>query len=97
MQQEEAGQVVVGDEGQLLVEAGAGLAAPARVGVARAELVGADPGQGLLGRLAGVRAREVGEAVAQVAGEVELQALGQSHGLGDRPGVVGEQRGRLGR
>ena len=97
MQQEEARQVVVGDERELLVQAHPGGLPLAGVGVARAELVRADARQRGLGRLAGMRSGEVGEAVAQVAGEVEPQPLGQARGLGHGLRVVGEQRRHLGR
>ncbi len=95
MEQEEPGEVVVGDQRELLVEPGARDRPLARVGVAGAELVDAEGGEGVLGGLAGVGADEVGEAVAEVAGEVELEPLRDPEGLGDGRGVVGEEGGGL--
>ena len=93
VQEEEAGQAVVVDQGQLLVQAAAGLVQVMAAGVAELELVAADAVEGLGGRLAGV-GDEVGVAVAEVAGEVEAAAVGHLEGAAD--GVVGEAGGHLG-
>ncbi len=97
VQQEEPRQAVVADEPQLLVQAVQGLAARGVVGVAAPCLVRAYPRQRGVGVLPGVARGEVGEAVAQVAGQVELGHLGQPHGAGHGLGVVAQPVGHLGR
>ena len=94
MQEEEPGEAVVGDQLELLVQAHQGLATLRGVGVAGAELVAADAAEGGVGVLAG--GGEVGRAVAEVAGEVELEALREPDGLRDRGGMIGEPGGGIG-
>ena len=95
VQEEESGEVVVGDQLELLVQPQERLATLRGVGVAGAELVAADAGEGGVGVLAG--GGEVGRAVAEVAGEVELEALREPDGLRDRGGMIGEPGGGIGR
>ena len=90
VQQEEARQPERGDEAQLLLQARGGLGAQRRAHrVAGLEAPVADLGQLAIGLVV----LGAGVAVAEVAGEVEAQGVGQALGLGDRVGVVGEAGG----
>ena len=92
MEQEEARQPELADHAQLLLQPSTRLAVLAVVGVA---LVQPRPAQ--LGELAvclGVLRSRV--AVAEVAREVELDALRDARGLRDRLGMVGEPGRHLG-
>ena len=85
----------MGDEPKLFVQSHECVASAFCVGVAGAQVVVADTRQTRVSGLIG--AGEVGVGVAQVARQVELQPLGQAHGLGDGCGVVDEPCGGLGR
>ncbi len=85
VQQEEAGQPVVGDQLELLLEARTGgRAVRVVVAVARVQRMAADARE----LAVGVVRRRV--AVAEVAGQVELAALGHPRRLGHGLGQVGE-------
>ena len=93
MQQEEAREAVEADQGELLVEPRARLAAVGEAAVAALQLERADL------RQLGVGHRVVGSrvAVAQVLREVEAQSLGQLDRLARGLGQVAEQDRHLAR
>ena len=95
VQQKEPRQPVVLDERQLLVQACARLRAALGVGVVDAQLVGAHACERLACGFAGMPGHEVGEAVSQVAGEIERAARGDLTGGHDGLGDLGEQVGHL--
>jgi hypothetical protein len=86
VQQEEAGEAKRADDPQLLFQPTARAAALASLRVAVVEQGSADLGQAAVG--AGILGARV--AVAELAGHVEAQPLGQPPALGDRLGVVAE-------
>ena len=82
VEEEEAGQLEVGDEPQLLLQALAGSPLVAvRAGVALGERALADAAQLRVGRLLAVG--EVGIAVAELLGQVELEPSGELDRAGD--------------
>ena len=91
--QEEAAQLVMLHQPQLLLEAALGLGAVGRIGwVELLQLHRAQSGQGLWSGLL-PRAAEVGEGVAQIRGQVEGAApLGDRARVRDGVGTVTEQR-----
>ena len=92
--QEEAGQAQVADHPQLLVHPRGRARARRPARVALRQRIGAGPGQ--LG--VGLRVLGARVGVAQVAGQVEAQPLGQPARLLHRVGVLGEAGGHgLGR
>ena len=94
MEEEEAGQLEVGDEPQLLLQALACSSLVAvRARVALGERALADAPQLRVGRLLAVG--EVGIAVAELLGEVELEPGGELDRAGDGGRVVGKAVGHL--
>ncbi len=92
VEEEEAGEAEVADRRQLPGEAGVRLVPVGAAGVAIDQPMAADLGQGVVGVLL------LGVAVAEFPGEVELEPLGEPHGLRHRLGVLGEAGGhQLGR
>ena len=89
VEEEEAGQLEIGDEPQLLLQALAGASLVAvRARVALGERPLADAAQLRVRRLLAVR--EVGIAVAELLGEVELEPSGELGRAGDGVRVVRE-------
>ena len=88
VEEEEAGEAMVGDQPQLLIEPRAGLVPVGGAPIAALELGPADAREGGLGGLA--RVGEVGVGVAQVLRQVEAAAVGHGrrrpHRLGGEPG-----------
>ena len=94
VQEEEAGEVEMADDRELLLEPRDGVVSARPPGVALVEVRAAELGQAAVGGLV-VGARV---AVAEVPGQVEGQPLGQAAGLLHRIGMVGEALGHaLGR
>ena len=93
VQQEEPGQAMVSDEREFLFESRERLTSAGGVGVTSAQLVAADTSERRVCALA--VGGEVRVVVAQVAGQVELQPLGQAYGLGHGGGVICEPCGGL--
>ena len=96
VEEEETGEPELLDQGELFVEAGTGgLFVAVESGVAFDERAVADAAQlhdrGLLA------VGEVGVAVAELLGEVELEPAGELERARDRVGIVREPLGRLGR
>ena len=93
VKQEEAGQPVTPDQGQLGVESLVGLVPPGRAGgITRRQLRLAELLQGAVG-IGGA----LGWPVAEAGSQVEATALCDAQGLAERLGQVGEQLLHLGR
>ncbi len=94
VEEEEAGELEVGDQPQLFLQALVGSSLVAvRAGVALGERALADAAQLCVGRLVAVG--EVGIAVAELLGQVELEASGQLDRARDGRPVFGEAIGHL--
>ena len=86
VQEKEAGEAEAADHPQLLLQPLGRLRPLGRPRVAQVETPPADLGQGAVG--IGVLGARV--SVAELAGQVEAQALGEAGGLGDRLGALGK-------
>ncbi len=89
MQQEEAGQPVVGDQCELLVETRGGCRVLGALAIALVQGVVADARQLAVGIIGG------GVAIAEIAGQIELAAQRQAGRLGDGARHVPVERGHL--
>jgi len=87
--EEEAGQAVLGDQPQLIIQAWEGDGILVR-GVFAAQPFQAEAAQRLVRSFTG-RAGIVREAIAQVAGQIKLAAFGNTYRVGQRIAIAGKQ------